>query len=130
MGEIDRPFRFTWDFCLVWGILAVPAWILSRRTDFVTWYAHAALIIIASLFATFVLYGPVLLTRQIIHSGSRGWFVLRVFVSPVLGVGLLCGILVATGIWSKLNERLWGFIFAAGATFYLNWRISNDGSRK
>ena len=24
MNTIDRPFRFTWDFCVVWVLLVVP----------------------------------------------------------------------------------------------------------
>jgi hypothetical protein len=129
MSEIDRPFHFTWDFCLMWAIFALLAGIFSRHMDFTSWYSHVGIVVVVSLFAAFVLYGPVLLARQIIHSGSRGWFVLRVLISTVLGLGLLSGMLVATGIWDKFGH-LWGFIFAAGATFYLNWRISNDRSRK
>ena len=89
MSEIDKPFRFTWDFCLVWAFLAVPIWFVIRHTDFATWYSHGALIVVGSLLATFILYGPVLLLRQIIRSGSRGWFVLRVFLSVIIVTSLL-----------------------------------------
>ncbi len=134
MNEIDRPFRFTWDFCLVWTVLAVITAVLTRHGHFaewyVTWYARVALIIVCSLFATFVLYGPVLLARQVIHSGLRGWFVLRVLISTLLALGLLSGILLATGIGNQFGGHLWGGIFAFGTTFYLNWRINTDISRK
>src|ERR1700733_4377313 len=112
MSEIDKPFRFTWDFCLVWAFLAVPIWFVIRHTDFATWYSHGALIVVGSLLATFILYGPVLLLRQIIRSGSRGWFVLRVFLSVIIVTSLLFGVLFISGFWTETRGHSWGFIFA------------------
>ena len=86
MQPIDKPFRFTLDFCLVWALLAVPTFFLTRHSDFVSpWYSYAGVLILLPLFAAFVLYGPVLLVQQIFQSGSYGWFVFRVFVSNCSG---------------------------------------------
>ena len=83
MQSIDRPFRFTWDFVVVWALLVVPAFLLTRRSDFGPWYSYCGILILLPLFAAFVLYGPVLLARQIICSDSRGWFVARLFISII-----------------------------------------------
>jgi len=74
-----------------------------------------------SLFATFLIYGPVLLVRQIIRSGSRGWFVARVFLSI-----LLVTILFFVGLYISGHGRdvssIWGGLAAYAATFYLHLR--------
>src|SRR5258708_4366532 len=94
MQPVDRPFRFTLDFVVVWGLLAVPSFCLIRSADVGPWYSEIAVLILLSLFATFVLYGPVLLTRQIFRSGSRGGFIAGVFLS-VLGFAVL----LFGGLW-------------------------------
>ena len=83
MQPVDRPFRFTLDFVVVWVLLAVPTFFLIRSGDVGPWYSQIAVLILLPLIATFVLYGPVLLTRQIFRSGSRGGFVARVFLSTI-----------------------------------------------
>jgi hypothetical protein len=126
MSEIDKPFRFTWDFCLIWATLAVAIWFLSRHMDLATWYSYGAFIIVASLFSTFSIYGPVLLTRQVIRSGSRGSFVLRVFISTVLVLCLLFTVWFISGFWTEMRGHLAGCVLAASATLYLYWRIDNQ----
>jgi len=123
MQAIDRPFRFTWDFCVVWALLVVPFFFLTRSRDIGPWYSEAALLILAPLFATFVLYGPVLLVRKVVHSGSRGWFVLRVFLSVLLVALLLFGGLLLSGAYTESRARIFGFVFTAVATMYLSWRL-------
>jgi hypothetical protein len=122
MQPIDRPFRFGRDFCVVWALLAVPTFLLTRRMDLGPWYSYFGCIILISLFATFVLYGPVLLSRQIVRSGVHGWFVLRVLISILLvGVLLFVGLLVS-GFYSRSNARILAFVFVAAAIVYLHWR--------
>ena len=123
MQAVDRPFRFTWDFCLVWALLVVPTFFLTRRHDFGPWYSQAALLVVAPLLATFVLYGPVLLVRQVIRSGSRGWFVARVFLSILCVAVLVFGGFWASGSYTESRGSVLGFFFAAVATSYLNWRL-------
>src|SRR6267142_3546876 len=106
MREIDKPFRFTFDFCLIWTTLAVAIWFLSRQIDLATWYSRGAFIIVASLFSTFVIYGPVLLTRQVIRSGSRGWFVLQVFISIILVLCLFFTVWFVSGYWTETSGHL------------------------
>jgi hypothetical protein len=92
MQPVDKPFRFTWDFCVVWALLVVPTFLLTRHSDFVSpWYSYAGVLILLPLFAAFGLYGPVLLVRQIFRSGSRGWFVARMFFAILLVAVLLFG---------------------------------------
>jgi len=100
--------------------------------DLGPWYSYCGCIILVSLFATFVLYGPVLLSRQIVRSGTHGWFVLRVLISILLvGVLLFVGLLVS-GFYSRSNARILAFFFVAAATVYLHWRTdeTDDSSKK
>ena len=71
MQEIDRPFRFTWEFVGIWTLLAIPATWLVASAKIRPWYSAIALAILVALFSTFVIYGPVILWRQVIHSGTR-----------------------------------------------------------
>ena len=123
MQTIDRPFRFTLDFCVVWALLTVPAFLLTRRMDIGPWYSDCAFLIVVPLFATFALYGPGLLMRQFVRSGSRGWFVARVFLSVVLVAILLFGGLLVSGFYTESRSRILAFVFMAAATVYLNWRL-------
>ena len=64
----------------MWTLLAIPTYFLSRNMDLVTWYSHIAFIVVVSLFATFVSYGPILLAKQIKRSGSYGYHILKVLL--------------------------------------------------
>jgi hypothetical protein len=129
MRPIDRPFRFTWDFCVAWALLAVPAFVLTRRLELGPWYSHYSAVIVLSLFATFVLYGPILLSRQVIHSGAHGRLVLRVLFSIILTAILLFVGLMKSGFYSRGNARILAFFFVAAAIVYLHWRTDEtDGS--
>jgi hypothetical protein len=132
MQPIDRPFRFSWDFCVVWALLAVPTFFFTRRVDIGPWYSHYGCIILISLFATFVLYGPVLLSRQIVRSGSHGGVVLRVLISILLVAVLLFMGLMVSGFYSRGNARILAFFFVVMAIVYLHWRTdeTDDSSKK
>jgi hypothetical protein len=124
MKPIDRPFRFTLDFCLVWLTLAVPIYFLTRVWDTLhTAWSHCILLVLVSFFATFFVYGPVLLVRQIISSGSRGWFVARVFVTIVLVIALFFSVLTFLGHGKDISS-LWAFVVAGVAGAYLHWRAN------
>lgn len=122
MQPIDRPFRFTWDFCVVWAILVVPTFLLTRHLDFHPWYSYAGILILSPLFAAFILYGPVLLVRQVFRSGSRGGFVARLFFAILLVAVLLFGGLFLSGFYTESRARILAFFFAAAATMFLSWR--------
>src|SRR5580692_12362965 len=111
MEPIDQPFRFTWDFCVVWALLTVPTLImvLSGRWDIEPWYSKAAFLVVVPFIATFVVYGPVLFVRQIIRSGSRGWFVTRVFLSILLVLVLFFVVLYFFGHGRDVSG-VWGFV--------------------
>jgi len=126
MQPIDRPFRFTLDFCVVWALLAVPTFFLIRQWDVGPWYSRVAAIILLPLFATFVLYGPVLLARQIIRSGSRGWFVARVLLSILMVAALVFGGLWLSGYYSETRARILAYAFSAFATAWLHWRLEHE----
>jgi hypothetical protein len=122
MEPIDRPFRFSLDFCIVWLVLAAPSYLLLRHSDMwnATWYDCIFLLFVA-LFATFLIYGPVLLVRQIIRSGSRGWFVVSVLISILLVTVLFFCVLFISGHGRDVSS-IWGGVAACAATFYLHWR--------
>jgi hypothetical protein len=127
MQPIDQPFRFTRDFCVVWALLLVPTFFLTRSRDIGPWYSEAALLILASLFATFLLYGPVLLVRQVIHSGARGRFVGRLFLSIILTAALLLGVLLISGFYTGTRGHIVAFALTAATTGYLTWSVEENG---
>ena len=128
MQPIDKPFRFTWDFCVVWLTLAVPVFFLARIWDTLrAIWSSCILTLLLSLFATFLIYGPVLLMRQIIRSGSRGWFVVRTAISIVLVTALF---LVAFSVFGRGRDIPSSVvvIVSAAATFYLHLRTDQRQS--
>jgi hypothetical protein len=96
MTEIDRPFRITPKFAVLWGCLGVLVGFLIFRYYDGAVYEEVLLTILVSLFATFYLYGPIALARQVGASGERGWFVLRIAVCAVLLEVLLRGLLTSS----------------------------------
>ena len=130
MQPIDKKFRFTWDFCVVWGLLAVPIFFFSRRWDVGPWYSCLAFTIVIPLFATFIIYGPVLLARQIVQSGSRGWFVARVVLSILAVAILIFGGLLLTGTYTEGRGDVLAIVFPGAATFYLSVRLRNQPPAK
>ena len=123
MQIIDRPFRFTWDFCIVWALFLIATLLLGRGYNVGPWYSNVAFLVLIPLFATFALYGPVLLVRQVIKSGSRGWFVARLFLSTVLTAALLLVGLLISGFYTESRAHTFAFILTAAATAYLNWKL-------
>jgi hypothetical protein len=121
MQEINKPFRFTWDFCLVWAFLAVPTWFFTRNLDSIEWYSHGVLTILVSLFATFVSYGPILLAKQIKRSGSYGYHVLKVLLLIFFVVAILFVILLVSGFYTEERARflVW-VVFGSLAGGYLS----------
>jgi hypothetical protein len=119
MQPIDQRFRFTLDICIVWVLLVIPTFILTHNIDIGPWYSYVAILIVVPLFGTFVLFGPVLLIRQVIRSGSRGRFVARIFLSILLVAILLFGGLFLSGLYTERRARILAFIFIAIATAYL-----------
>src|SRR5271170_2663817 len=123
MEPIDKPFRFTWDFCVVWGLLVSPIYLMTRQIRGDTpWYSFGVFIIMLSLIVTFLIYGPVLLARQIIHSGAHGRLVLRILISIVLTAILLFLGLIVSGLYSSGAARTFAFFFIVVAIVYLHWR--------
>jgi hypothetical protein len=126
MQPIDRPFRPAWDFFVVWVFLAAVMFFVTRRSELaelpVAYYAE---LILVPFFATFILYGPVLLARQIIRSGSRGWFVARVFLSIILALGAFCFILYFTG-HADDRSQMWSGVAISIALAYLHWRLRDE----
>ena len=128
MQPIDRPFRFTLDFCVVWALLAIPTFFLVRGADVGPWYSRIAALVLLPLFASFVLYGPVLLARQIIRSGSHGRFVARVLLSILIFAVLVFGGLWLSGTYTETRARILAFGVSAFATAYLHWRLRREPS--
>jgi hypothetical protein len=126
MLPIDRPFRFTLDFVLVWALLTVAAVFLIRRVDIGPWYSEAAAVALLSLFTTFLLYGPVLLARQALGSGSRGWLASRVLLSVVMVVAVLLGGMWLLGFYTGFRGHLLAVAFSFLATFYLHFKLRSE----
>jgi hypothetical protein len=92
-------------------------------------YEHYLLVVFVALFATFFLYGPVLLARQIISSGSRGWFVARLFISIIMVAVLLLGGMYWFGLYTESRGHVFALLFTAVAIFYLQWRTETSSRR-
>ena len=122
--EVDRPFLFTLDFCLVWAALFLISLYLIPSSKDARSYEHPLASLLFSLFATFLLYGPVLLARQIVRSGRRGRLVARVFLSVLLIL------LVGGGVfyfipYTPVDGHVFGFAVGVLATVYLHWRLGS-----
>jgi hypothetical protein len=123
--EIDKPFRFTWDFCAIWLVFFAIALYALPTSQGARFYEHPLGSLLLSLFATFLIYGPVLLVRQIVRSGSRGWFVGRALLS------VLFVLLASAGIfhfipYTPSRGHLFAFVAALVATVYLQWRLERE----
>jgi cation transport ATPase len=93
MKPIDAQFRPKIDFFVAWFMIALAAVTFARPwNDGLPWYSTVAWILVVPFILTFFIYGPILLMRQVIRSGSRGWFVLRTFVSISLVAALILGV--------------------------------------
>ncbi len=91
---IDRPFRLTVPFCLVWALVAYPAYLLVHKSEPAYWIDEVAEFILFSVFLTFVLYGSVLLVWQIISSGPRGLHIGILLLSYLFLCSLfVCGLI-------------------------------------
>jgi hypothetical protein len=122
MEPIDRPFRPGWDFCIIWAAFAFVIYLTIPKTS-APWYEYIAILILLSAFATLVLYGPVLLVRQIFHSGSRGRFVAGVFISILIGIILFSLAMYYTG--NGPHAQWWSGAAIATAITYLNWKLNS-----
>ena len=109
MMDIDKPFRITPRFAVVWVCLAVAVGFLAFRHYDGAAYEKVAVTIVGSLYATFCLYGPILLARQVVKSGGRGWFVFQVAMTVVLGAGLLFAV-VAFANHGEVSSGVVGLI--------------------
>ena len=130
METIDRPFRFTRAFCLIWALLSLPAFMLTGSAKLGPWYSDLGITIVVSLIATFILYGPVLLVRQMVRSGSRGRFIARVFLPAFLAGVLLIGGLSFWGFYPESTARVLALSLVVAATGYLSWSVKRDYCRR
>jgi hypothetical protein len=126
MREVDKPFRFTWDFCVVWTLLLVATIYLLPRWGGQSAVEHYGLVFFIALFATFLLYGPVLLVQQVLASGSRGWFVARVFLSVIIVAAIFLGAMYWLGFYTEWRARIFAFFLVACATAYLQSRLDRQ----
>lgn len=107
----------------MWALVLVATLYLLPQRKGQNAFEHYGLALIVALFATFLLYGPVLLVRQILASGSRGWFVARLFVSVVVTAAILLAGLYLFGGYTASTAQLFAFVFTAAATVYLQSRL-------
>ena len=126
--EIDKPFRFTWDFCVVWALCFIGALYVLPHFRGAHGYERYLSALLVSLFATFLLYGPVLLARQIIASGSRGGFVARVFVSVLLVIAIGAGAFYFIP-YTPSRGHVFTFCAALIAIIYLQWRLDSSSPK-
>jgi hypothetical protein len=129
MSEIDNPFKPKGDFFLCWFLLLVPTCFLLEKYDFASeWYSRLALAIGASLLFVFLLYGPVLLFKQVKSSGTRGVLVFHAFLSS-LGLVAIAVIIIYSMDLQSRNET-WARLTILGtsaiANFYLIWKARRD----
>ena len=106
MEEIDKQFRPKWDFFVVWVALTGAAFVFRGSVldflDETPWPSGVAVLILLPFLATFSLYGPVLLLRQVLQSGFRGRVVL-------------------TGAYNAASRIATALMLFGGS--YVTWRI-------
>ena len=127
MSEIDQPFRPRKDFFVAWFVIAVGAVAYSRPWTFdLPWFSKVAFVLIVPLALTFFIYGPIMLMRQIASSGTRGWFVLRVFLSITVGIASILGVAYLIGGESAISGHPWGVILGILAVVLLNLAVGRE----
>src|SRR5260221_6159303 len=104
MMQIDKPFRISRRFALVWTCLAGAVGLVVFRRYHGAIYEKVSVTLLGSLYATFCLYGPILLARQVFKSGGRGWFVLQIAVTIVFGLALVFAAFAITNHGNVPNE--------------------------
>ena len=124
MEEIDMPFRPCKDFVVVWALIAAVLVAITQPWNFgLPWYSEVAFAALIPFLATFVLYGPVLLLRQVRRSETRGRLVLTAFIETV---SILAIMLVVCRLIIFRDGELSPIIvilLSIGAILYLNIRI-------
>jgi hypothetical protein len=129
MQPIDRPFRFTWDFCIVWAMFALGMPFVTNVSSIGPWYGQVAAMILGPLFATFLIYGPVLLVGQIFKSGRYGFLIAKVLLTLFISAVLVLGLLWYSGYFNETRAGWIAFALSVLATTFLEWR-TRDGSNK
>lgn len=109
MTPIDQQFRPKKDFFIAWFVIAVVAVAYARPWAYeLPWFSKIAWVLVVPFILTFFIYGPILFLRQVVRSGSRGWFVFRVFASICLSTALFLGTLYLIEREASLSGSPWG----------------------
>ncbi|MCX7007850.1 MAG: hypothetical protein NTY53_11495 [Kiritimatiellaeota bacterium] len=120
MEEIDKPFRLSADFVVAWILIAIATCLITHPWKFdLPLYSIISYVLVVPFLFTFVIYGPVLLMRQVLRSGRRGWFVGGVFLQIIVAIGCLLGVMEYFGLARKIH----GALFSGLAVIYLNYQI-------
>ena len=123
MKPIDQQFRPKKDFFVAWFLIAVAMIAFARPWSFdEPWFSKVAWILVVPFIGTFFIYGPVMVVRQVVQSGSHGWLVLRTFLSVVLGIALILVAMHIAGLETSSVGRLVPLVLPAIAIIYLNLR--------
>jgi hypothetical protein len=129
MNPIDQEFRPKRDFFVAWFLVAVAAIALGRPWTFdLPWFSKVAWTVVVPFIGTFFVYGPVMLMRLVIRSGSRGWVVFRTFLSVVLGVGLIFGVIHVAGMDTSIVGRIASMVLPALAIICLGLRTKRGSA--
>ena len=127
MKPIDQQFRPKKDFLVAWFLIAVAMIAFARPWGFdEPWYSTVAWILVVPFIGTFFIYGPVMLVRQVVRSGSHGWLVLQTFLSVVLGMALILVVIHFAGLETSSVGSLVPLVLPAVAIIYLNLRAGTQ----
>jgi hypothetical protein len=77
------------------------------------------------LVTSLALYGPVLLSRHIVHSSVPGWFMIRILLSILVLAGLFFAVVWFSGNNLQLHETIVVFAALQVGVVYLHWRLKN-----
>jgi hypothetical protein len=131
MSPIDQEFRPKKDFFVAWFLIAVAAVAIGRPWSFdLPRFSKVAWILVVPFILTFFIYGPVLLARQIIHSGTRGWLVFRTFMAVILGAGLILGVLHLAGLQGSAFAQIVEVGVTAFAIIVLDMRTGKRAANQ
>jgi hypothetical protein len=130
MLPIDQPFRPKKDFFVAWSLIAIVGVAYARPWTFdLPWFSKVACALVVPFTLTFFIYGPILFMRQVVRSGSRGWFVFRTFISVCLSIALFLGVLYLVEGRLSLSGSPLGGILSFFAILYLHLRIGKTARR-
>ena len=130
MKPIEKQYRFTWDFYILWILIALGIILIAKPWQFDMHIVSKVAVTIGMPFIlAIVLHTFIHFIIAIVQSGSYGFLVLYRFLIFLFSMGLIFGVLLITGLYTESRARFFGFVFALLSTFIADYIIKRKTQR-